>query len=105
VCGSCALQCRANPRTTLSRRAQAAGWSPGILLRPLQSQGEDEVSHPALLQEGGELEEGALRVPQFETQAAAELDIVLDGGSPGAHRAPPGHATAKGARTGRSTLA
>src|SRR5689334_18896865 len=76
-----------------------------VLLRPFHRQRNRDMGRTTLLEERSELDQAILGVPQLESQATAQFDVLLDLLSPTDHRAPPGQDRANVASESKSTFA
>src|SRR6478752_10578549 len=76
-----------------------------VLLCPFHRQRNGNPYRAPLSEKRGELDQAHLCVYQFESQTAAQFNVLLDLFAPCSHRAPPGQGKANAASEGRSTLA
>jgi hypothetical protein len=72
---------------------------------PLQGRLGCDERDLTFFHEGDKLAEIPMRMSQLEAQLATQSDIVFNGRSQGAHRAPPGHGMARSRNAVRSTFA
>jgi hypothetical protein len=76
-----------------------------VLLCPFHRQSYRDVCRTALVEKRGEINQSDFSVPQFESQTAAHLHVVLDRFTPWLHCAPPGQGKANVESEARSTFA